>query len=192
MGNQGNQQLAITIILVVRAKQRTQNRQAREPRKTGDQLGILDLHQPAQQTHFPLTNPNIMRYLLLTDHRLGDVPYFHVGAYVRDFELDVEGDLVTAVNLRHHIHIDADLGKTELCTHQGTDADADTGAKSSAETTSRIRNLISDAQGCLLAIDSPDLRLLQDTRRAVAQKRLNQRAGNSYGVVADGNFRQAV
>ncbi len=188
MGNDDDDEIVAHLFCLESGEKPAQQRNAG---KAGDAVlvvGILRLHQTADEVHFAILCAKILGDLALADDWLQNAAYIAVTGYLRDINFDVERDLIGIVYLRSHVHIDSGFDVGELGLNQRADADTDT-AGTGAEAAGGGRNLIPDMQAHLGLIGGAELRSLQDACAAIAHGGLNEGAGNAGdGEITGGDF----
>src|SRR4051812_8474262 len=100
-----------------------------------------------------------------TDDGLVKAAKVHRARLGRKVDLDVQRNLVSAMNLRNHVHIHAGVEKLELGADERVHANrSNAGLKASG----RVRDSVTDLQRGLTEFHGTNLGLLNDTRSAVA------------------------
>src|SRR5208337_303286 len=171
--NHHEHQFVVLPLFVLSGEEITEERYRSEPRDAVDRLALRFLKDSAHDVGFAFTHADLMVNLSLTDDRLLNATDVHVGVDGGNVHRNFQRDLIGSMNVRRHINVHANVDVVELCIDQRIDSDA---ADARLERSGGYRHPLPDLERGLLAVQSANLRLLQDLGAAVVvQERSSRR-----------------
>src|SRR5271166_810196 len=187
--NHHEHQFVVLPLFVLSGEEITEERYRSEPRDAVDRLALRFLKDSAHDVGFAFTHADLMVNLSLTDDRLLNATDVHVGVDGGNVHRDFQRDLIGSMTVRRHINVHANVDVVELCINQRIDADA---ADAGLERSGSYRHALPDLERGLLAVQSTNLRLLQDLCITVVVQERRRRRGDGYLKVSGIEVRKAV